>query len=369
MRVEIGAVNSYSRNRDNYVIIEYLFIKRRDKKFAPTIENFKGWFSFEDSAYSFNENRIVFEDTKFEYEINLEEVEWNGKVEMVFHFTVYLSDKSRINVFEKLDELIHSHNTQAGTIFNIYTIWDDISIYYAKNLFPDINKIENLFKKVIYRFMIKVAGSTWTTTVLPKDIRKNLNEMAKSNGLTGLPDEDQLEFAYFDTLEEILFFPYSSRQYDQAKMVSILKDYVDTDSLNKKVRELIEACEAKSNYERYFSNADGINDLEDNWKELSKFRNSVVHTKHLRNADYEQTKALIKALLPAIESCLEQVKYVKMTKEEAEAAKKFAQAKMEERIQRAEAELEQIRGGYPTARPFYIAPMSYSIGGGFASLR
>ena len=145
---------------------------------------------------------------------------------------------------DKLDELIHSHNTQAGTIFNIYTIWDDISIYYAKNLFPDINKIENLFKKVIYRFMIKVAGSTWTTTVLPKDIRKNLNEMAKSNGLTGLPDEDQLEFAYFDTLEEILFSPYSSRQYDQAKMVSILKDYVDTDILNKKVRELIEDCEA-----------------------------------------------------------------------------------------------------------------------------
>lgn len=72
---------------------------------------------------------------------------------------------------EKFDSLIHRINEECGNQFKINTIWDDVSIYYSQKLYPAMIEIENVLRKLIYRFMIKTVGSSWFSYSTPLSVK------------------------------------------------------------------------------------------------------------------------------------------------------------------------------------------------------
>lgn len=301
--------------------IEYLLIKPNND-FCPTVVQFKNLL-LSNQRINIDERTVAFSGISLDYTLTDEEVVWKNKKEIVFHFTVS-TDAKNVSILEDFDVLLHRINEKCGNQFKVNTIWDDVSIYYTNKLYPVIVETENLLRKLIYRFMIKIAGSAWFLNSVPESVREAIRKKAEKNTPDNLPDVDQLYFTDFIQLGIFFFEKYTTKPLDQ-NAIKELKKIVDkkTDTDNK-ISAFLETYEAKSNWERYFAEKIEVEELYKKWQELYIYRNSVAHTKRMRKGEYETAESLAKELKSAFKKCIDHIDDVKMTEEEAEAVQEVA---------------------------------------------
>lgn len=272
--------------------IEYELIKENND-FCKTIDQFKSFLKT-NCRISIKNNKLLFSEVSFDYSLSVQEVKWKSKNEIVFYFMIISPDDNgnSVNKLEEFDKLLCRVNQINGNQFSINTIWDEVSMHYAKKLYPEIIMIENLLRKIIYRFMIKTAGSNWFDSTMPENVRKAISETLKKNDLT-LSNYDQLYFADFIQLGIFFFQPYSMKPRSDElikQLRLVVGNNESSDNKNEKILELIDLYESKSNWDRYFADKISVENLSEKWNKLYAYRNQVAHTKRIRNDDYLQAK-------------------------------------------------------------------------------
>lgn len=301
--------------------IEYLIIKPKDD-FCTTPDKFLSLLS-SNSRLEVKDNQISFQNEAFLYSLDSETVEYKNKKEIVFHFIIS-SEKNEPEGLENIDGLLHRINSGYGNPFIINTIWDDVSIYYAKDLFPKIIETENLLRCVIYRFMIRIAGSAWYSSKAPADFKEAVKKTYKKNDVINELNSDQLHYADFIQLDKFFFEPYSIRPLSQELFSNLRKLDINSADDKNKLNDLIEAYESKSNWERYFSGKMEVQDLDKKWNELYNYRNAVAHTKRIRKKEADAAQALINELQAAFEICLNNMNQIELSEEEIKAVQELA---------------------------------------------
>lgn len=301
--------------------IEYLLIKRNND-FCCTAEQFKS-FLLTNKRLSISADKLTFDKVCFDYSISIQEIN-SKKNELAFYFSIF-SDTDKDEIVSKLedfDKLLQRINTECGSMFKINTIWDDVSIYYAKKLYPQMIQVENLLRKIIYRFMIKTAGSTWFANAVPRGAREAIEKTLERNGLkldeTG---EDQLYYADFVQLGVFLFEPYTLKPLSQ-EAINRIKDAAEGEKEN--LAEVLKVFTAKSNWDRYFSEKISVTELQLKWYKLYSYRNQVAHAKRIKKAEYKDASAIIDELVNAFNACLDSIDEVEMTEDESQAVKEVA---------------------------------------------
>jgi len=235
--------------------IEYIIIKKEDD-FCDSVERFKNLLST-NSRITFENSKIKFGNVALDYSIKTEKIQ--NEKERIFQlvFISNNSDESRsVKHLEKIDKLFKRIIRKSGIKFNLNTIWDEVSQYYCKSCYPRINEIENLMRKLIFRFMIKNIGSDWVKKSFPQKLRENVEKIAEKNEAEGLLE---------------------------------------------KVKEF----QPKSNWERYFSSIIKIDDLEDKWRKLYKYRNKVAHNKPLTKDDNKNIVSISEEIKKALSKVLD----------------------------------------------------------------
>ncbi len=301
--------------------IEYLIIKPKDD-FCTTPDKFLSLLS-SNSRLGVKDNQISFQNESFPYSLDSETVEYKNRKEIVFHFIV-CSEKNEPEGLENIDGLLHRINSGYGNPFIINTIWDDVSIYYAKDLFPKIIETENLLRCVIYRFMIRIAGSGWFTSNSPDGFQDAIKKTYEKNDVPNELISDQLYYADFIQLRRFFFEPYSIRKLSQDLISSLRQIDLHSEAGKNKIDKLIETYESKSNWERYFSRKMAVQDLDKKWDELYKYRNSAAHSKRIRKKDADAAQGLIEELQAAFDICLNNIGQIELSDEEIEAVKEHA---------------------------------------------
>lgn len=125
-------------------------------------------------------------------------------------------------------------------------------------------------------FMIKTAGNSWFTDTVPKSVKEAIERSAKMNNKNGIPSEDQLYLADFIQLGAFFFQKYTLKPFgpDVIEKLIISSNGRETDEkLADRVRSFIESYEAKSNWDRYFACRLEVEDLDEKWRTLYRFRN------------------------------------------------------------------------------------------------
>lgn len=301
--------------------IEYLMIKDSND-FCATTDQLKSLLT-SNKRLTIDSEQIFFSDVKFDYSLSANYVEWKKQKQIVFYLVLDTSDDNAEKL-EELDILLHRINKTCGNQFVINTIWDDISTLYTKNLYPEIVLVENLLRKIIYRFMIKTAGSKWFESTAPEPVKKSIKNTVEKNQEGDLPAENQLYFADFIQLGLFFFEKYTEKKLDQ-KAISDLKAVKDDkDNIEDNLQDFFNTYEAKSNWDRYFARSIEVDDLYDKWNKLYSYRNKVAHSKRMRSHEYVQAKKLVDELSEAFNKCLEHIDDVTMTEEQAEAIQEVA---------------------------------------------
>lgn len=301
---------------------EYLLIKRKDD-FCNTNDQFINHL-LTNTRITVNGNTICFSNKELTYSLSVSEVHTKGNKETLFYFIISVSneDEESALLLESFDDLLHRICDEQ---FDINTIWDDTSIFYAKRLYPQIIEVENLLRKIIYRFMMKTAGKDWFKGYVPKEVKESVGRVQEKNN-PRKTDSDQLSYADFIQLGYLFFNRYTLKPFT-IECMQELKRLVSEDDKpmdKEKVRLFLENYEGKSNWDRYFSEKIDVDKLEEKWGKLYKYRNQVAHTRRMRKAEYEDAVSIIGELKPAFHSCLEKIDSIQLTEEQSEAAQEYA---------------------------------------------
>jgi len=277
--------------------IEYIIIKREDD-FCDSVERFKNLLST-NSRITFANSKIKFSNVALDYIIKTEKIE--NKKERIFQLTFSCNDSDEnksVKNLEKFDKLFKRIIKESGIKFILNTIWDEVSQYYCKSCYPRINEIENLMRKLIFRFMIKNIGSDWVKKSFPQKLRENVKKVAEINEAKSLL-ENYLYEADFIQLIEFIFTPYPKNR-DIDKLFEMINTAEKLEDLEK-----AKEFQPKSNWERYFSSIIKIEDLEDKWRKLYKYRNKVAHNKPLTKDDNKNIVNISEEIKKALSKVLD----------------------------------------------------------------
>lgn len=335
--------------------IEYIFIKLKDD-YCVSEEMFKN-FLCGNNHIKFKESEntksglIVFDGKDIKYSLESADVEKSD--EMFFHFMVEVSGegKTQAQILEKLDLRVKEINQKNGSLFAINTIWNDVSLYYGKKLYPEILEVENMLRKIIYIFMLKSVGSKWIHVGTPKKFQNSINDVIeKDNKTKNEIKTEWLTYADFITLGYFFTAPYSFKtdlkelfdelnQYASADALGDGKKYVDGElkSENKEtakeltsdiIKRISDDYEPKSNWERYFSDKlgdKGPKKFSEEWSSLYNIRNKVAHGRPLNSDDFKKANVLINNFKTAFKKCIEIIDALEISAEEANAVGAVAQ--------------------------------------------
>ena len=283
-------------------------------------------FLSSNSRVKFIDDKIQFNNSEMAYKLSSQVIKNknNKKDEIVFDFMVSLPEESDENAatLENFIKMLRRTNDVCGNQFKINTVWDDVSIYYASKLYPRINNIENLLRKIIYRFMITNYGSNWFDQSVPPDVKESVKKTKEKNKEESDDiTENHLYYADFIQLNYFLFQPFSLKPVDQ-NAIKKIRDSIDN---NKSVLpSLLDDYISKSNWERHFENNISVDHLSEKWAKLYEYRNKVAHSKDIKKNEYEDAVIIISELSRAFETCLSIVDSVKLSDKEAETTKEVA---------------------------------------------
>ena len=194
--------------------MEYIFIKD-DDEYCASEEMFRSFVSsnkrihFEEKGKEKKEI-ICFEQHEFGYALEYKKVEKSKEV--VFHFMIEGSgsNEKQVHALEEFDTVLKEVNKKCGSQFIINTIWNDISSYYSEQLYPQIEKIENSLRKIIYLFMLKTIGSKWFNDGTPLEFKEKVNSVIeKNNKKESDINAEWLMYADFIVLAKFFTAPYS----------------------------------------------------------------------------------------------------------------------------------------------------------------
>lgn len=335
--------------------MEYIFIKQKDD-YCVSEEMFRNFLcgnkriEFKDIGDN-KASVIIFEGQNLEY--GLEAVDVEKSNEMIFHFMVEVpgDEEGQAGILESFDSLIKEINEKNGVQFAINTIWNDVSSYYGKKLYPEILKVENMLRKIIYLFMLKTVGSKWVDVGAPEKFQISINNVIEKNNKTKNEiNAEWLTYADFITLGYFFTAPYSMKtdlkvlfkelkQYESINTLSNGEKWIDDESKreNKEkrkeltadtIRKMSDEYEPKNNWDRYFSDklsVKGPNKFSKDWGSLYDIRNKVAHGRPINGADFIKANELIKLFTTTFNECIEIIDTLEITVEEAEAVEAVAQ--------------------------------------------
>jgi len=215
---------------------------------------------------------------------------------------------------------------------HIRILTDDVSTYIANQLYPEINKVENLLRRYLSKFFIQRVGLNWWETTATKTMLEKVKYRdERKDDFSDLVNED-VSLVDFDDLGELIYKQTSGFNQPE-KIISKLLTLQSLDELRHFQGEL------QGNYTKYFKEFFQNKHFEPRWRELFKIRNKVAHHGSLFSHDLERGIQLTEALTEIIMEAEAKIDQIVFSIEEKEAIRK---ASIEAATELAETELEVI---------------------------
>ncbi len=256
------------------------------------------------SLISIDDTNLIYKGARFIYNLLCHEIP--DKNQRLFKVNLSTDDTEEIEMLTEILKIIREfiHRTDGKTT----VVWDDISNYYSVKTYPEINKIENLLRKLITYFMISNFGVEWTEESVPGEIKTNIKNTRDKNNF--LHDTDFIQLADF------LFKPYSNKSVDL-----LFKDLKSSKNPETRNTLYFEQFVPKSNWERYFNNVVNCEDgyLLKHWNRLYELRCLIAHNSFISKEEYGEVLIMVNDLSDKFESAISSIDAIIIPKEEKDA--------------------------------------------------
>lgn len=294
---------------------EYLILKEEDER-CSSIETLKNLLKTDENI-SISEEEIKYNEYIVKYKIEQNKIK--AKREIIFKLLLESSapntDNNSIENIEKISRKIREILKQSNNEFLVVEILDEISQYHCQKGYKSVNEIENLMRKLIFKFMLKNLGMSWIKETIPEELKSKL----KSNAIKHKNDsefEEKILFeAEFMQLREFLFTEYTTVK-SVKEMFDKLEDIKNIEELEK-FKEL----KHKSNWDKYFSESYSEAEkkiINDEWNKLSEYRNIIAHNKQFSSKDYEDFLKIADKITHQLNLMIEKIDTIEVPEDDIE---------------------------------------------------
>ena len=205
----------------------------------------------------------------------------------------------------KMLEAIHNQIASSKELEKNYTIiisYDAISEYYCNKIYPKINHMERLLRRLCFNVYILNFGRSYYTATIDSNIQDKAKKIIRSN-----KDNVRLQkFFYsldFGDIETMLFEPHWT-DVEERRRTELLST-MDLSSLtDSELRQAFEKCRPASDFERLFS--DKLQDIDTQGMigQVHDYRTNVAHSKFFYREDYLSCNSVLNKLIKSIEKAI-----------------------------------------------------------------
>jgi hypothetical protein len=302
--------------------VEYLIIKEENNQ-CKTTAAFLSYLKTNDDLIVGNKE-IVYNKFTLQYKLKTDKIISNQSSGRFFILELERKDSTGKKKLEELEKFAEMCKIIRGMIqnsnfeFNLIILFDSVSAYYSEKAYPLLNTIENLMRKLIFKFMFMKIGINWLKDATPKEVQEKISTKGSKNNVKSLVQESLYE-ADFIVLVDHLFKPYSTLSYD--KLIEKVKDAKHLKDIQfKELKEIV----PKSNWDRYFSQFVKIEKLNIKWTELYSLRNKIAHNKPISKGEFDRIKLLTDDLSEKLIAAIEKIDEIKIAEQEKNDIKESA---------------------------------------------
>lgn len=272
--------------------VEYLIILKNQGSFCNSIKSFNNLLRANDEV-EIKSNKLHYKDLEINFDNKTGIV--TDKEQRFFNLSLTLTKTEKLDDFVDFLKILREIIYKSGG--NINVIWDDISFHYSTLSYPIINRIENLLRKLITKFMLTSVGFDWEQETLPDDVKSVVSKNKRpKNGYVNILHETD-----FIHLADFLFKPYLKRNIDE-----LFKAIKSSKSIEEIEYNQLKEFVPRSNWEKYFSEIVNCEDgfLNKKWNRLYDLRCLIAHNNFITSNDYKEiveiTESLEKTFAEAI---------------------------------------------------------------------
>lgn len=195
---------------------------------------------------------------------------------------------------------------------NIRILHDDVSTEISNEIYPLVNKIENLLRRYLIKFFTQKIGVDWWTVTASRLLTDKMSSRKGNEKVFSQLVDTDVTLIDFDDLGELIYKQSSGFNTQE----NIIKRIMETKSL-----EGLESLkqELQGNYSKYFKTAFQDNQFDKKWKKLFEIRNKVAHNNLFVCDDLNNAKQLVTDLTKIINEAEEKIEEFKFSVEEQEA--------------------------------------------------
>lgn len=289
--------------------MKYLLMKKNINDTQEDLQDILNGFLSE--KYNINHDRTTFiiDRSIFEYEIN-------QSVDKERCFFTISSDGNIRETAKNIENMAIDINT-SGILkyFHILKIYDGLSEYYCKKLYPKYAQYERKLRYMILVIVTKAYGAGWIENTVDENAKQSISGRAH-NSFSNLKMDEILEYLELGEIENYLFLPP-----DIDVKMCLEKEFTPEkiDSLEKEEICLLldQIRNPKCLWERVFTEIGDVNEWKKYMKDIHNIRNSVAHQKKISPKQYYDTLKQLNNINCELDSAIE----VAVSKEITESKK------------------------------------------------
>ena len=183
-----------------HILMKYLLIKKNGNDTNEDLQDILNGFLNE--KYNINHDRTTFiiDRSTFEYEIN-------QSVDKERCFLTISSDGNIRETAKNIENMAIDINT-SGILkyFHILKIYDGLSEYYCKKLYPKYAQYERKLRYMILIIVTKAYGAGWIENTVDENAKQSISGRAH-NSFSNLKMDEILEYLELGEIENYLFLP------------------------------------------------------------------------------------------------------------------------------------------------------------------
>lgn len=286
--------------------------KKEDGTIVLNISSGVGWYISKTFAItSTNQNESIFKNT-YKACIDYSDDTFNVVFKQYdvgknVYLDIVAEGKTKLKIVNCLEHIQKSlKNSGIEDEYICVISYDAVSEYYCNKIYPKLNKLERILRRLLYNTYIVNFGLEYYEQTIIKDVQdKTKSKIGKKGNKREKRNKEFFDNVDIGDIQRILFTA-TWNEYDEKQKQRFLDSHTDLSELSdEELRMKFSEFSPKSDWQRFFDyKIDNTIMVEETIDDIRNYRNQAAHCKRFSSDNYNDCNAAIKKLSRAVDQAI-----------------------------------------------------------------